>query len=105
MPFYYVNGSTEFDIEELPLDRWIEIQKVTGKEWHQCLNRTLFGNLLVAKAVLEACAAETSTTLPSPMKIKDVLQLLSHRQAENTPSQYNEGVPDPKAKGSEPETT
>ena len=96
MPFYYVNGSTEFDIEELPLDRWIEIQKATGRQWHECLSRELLGDATVAKAVLEACAAETGTTLPAPLTVRRMVELVMWREGENTPTQYSEGVPDPK---------
>lgn len=104
MPFYYVNGSTEFDIEELPLDRWIEIQKVTGRQWHECLSRELLGDAAVARAVLDACAAETGTVLPSPLTLRRMVELVVWRDGENTPVQYNEGVPDPKVPGTGPAT-
>lgn len=105
MPFFYVNGSTDYDIEELPIDRWIEIQKATGLKWHQCLSQNLLGDVTVAKAVLEACAAETATTLPERITVKTMIELIQWREGENTPQQFNEGIPDPKAQGSEPATT
>lgn len=105
MPFVYVNAGVEFDIEELPLDRWIEVQKETGLQWHQCLTQNLLGDVQVAKAVLTACAAETGTTLPARITVRTMIDLIQFRPAENTPQQFNEGIPDPKASGSEPATT
>lgn len=100
----YTNGDCEFDVEELPLDRWIEIQKATGRQWHECLTKSLLADVAVAKAVLDACAAHTGTTLP-PLTVKSMLGLFRFEAAENTPTGYREGTPDPKAKGSEPATT
>ena len=101
----YVNGGVVYDVEDLPLDRWVTIQQATGKQWHECLSNALLADVAVAKAVLEACAAETGTTLPAPLTVKQVLKLFKFDAKENTPTQYNEGVPDPKVKGTEPETT
>lgn len=105
MPFVYCNAGVEFDIEELPLDRWIEVQKATGLQWHQCLTQNMLGDVTVAKAVLAACAAETGTTLPERITVKTMIDLIQWRAGENTPQQFNEGIPDPKAQGSEPATT
>lgn len=105
MPFVYCNAGVEFDIEELPLDRWIEVQKATGLQWHQCLTQNMLGDVTVAKAVLAACAAETGTTLPERITVKTMIDLIQWREGENTPQQYTEGIPDPKASGSEPATT
>lgn len=105
MPFVYCNAGVEFDIEELPLDRWIEVQKATGLQWHQCLTQNMLGDVTVAKAVLAACAVETGTTLPERITVKTMIDLIQWRAGENTPQQFNEGIPDPKAQGSEPATT
>jgi hypothetical protein len=105
VPFVYCNAGVEFDIEELPLDRWIEVQKATGLQWHQCLTQNMLGDVTVAKAVLDACAAETGTTLPARLTVKTMIELIQWRSGENTPQQFSEGLPDPKAQGSEPATT
>lgn len=105
MPFHYVHAGADFDIEELPLDAWIEVQAQTGKQWHECVGRTLLADVKVAKAVLEQCAKATGTTLPERLTIKSVLELFQHRDAENRPTGFREGVPDPKAKASDPATT
>lgn len=99
----YVNGDVSYDVEELPLDRWIEIQRVTGKQWHECLSQQLLGDVLVAKAVLEACAAETGSVLPA-LTVKSVLKLFKFSDDESVPSQFSEGIPDPKVEGSDPVT-
>lgn len=100
----FVHDGVDYDVEELPIDRWIEIQKATGRQWHECLSKTLLADVAVGKAVLEACAAETGVTLP-PLTVKTMLKLFRFDDRENTPTQYNEGIPDPKATGSDPATT
>lgn len=105
MPFHYVNGAVSFDVEDLPLDAWIEVQNQTGKQWHECVGRGLLADVKVAKAVLEQCARVTGTTLPDVLTVKTVLELFQHREAENRPVGFNEGIPDPKAKGSDQVTT
>lgn len=100
----FVCGDVDYDVEELPIDRWIQIQKATGKQWHECLSKTLLADAAVGKAVLEACAAETGATLPA-LTVKTMLTLFRFDDRENTPTQYNEGIPDPKATGSDPATT
>lgn len=104
MPFFYVNGDTRFDIEDLPLDRWITIQKATGLQWHQCVGRNLLGNAEVAKAVLVECAAETGTDLPS-LTVRKMVALFEFEDREDRPVEYNDGLPDPKAKATDQETT
>jgi hypothetical protein len=100
----FKHDGVSYDVEELPLDRWIKIQEQTGRQWHECLNKTLLADAKVAKAVLEACAAEAGVTLPA-LTVKTMMQLFRFDAVENTPVQYNEGIPDPKAKGSDLATT
>lgn len=104
MPFFYVNGDTKFDLEDLPVDRWIAIEQATGLKWHQVLAGTPMDTMAIAKAVIGECAAETGTTPPA-INPRTVFDLLKFEPGENRPDQYDEGVPDPKATGSEPATT
>jgi hypothetical protein len=105
VPFFYVHDGADFDIEELPLDAWIEVQSQTGKQWHECIGRELLADVRVAKAVLAQCAKVTGTTLPEQLTVKTVLRLFEHRDIETRPTQFREGTPDPKAQGSDPVTT
>lgn len=105
MPFYYVNDGAEFDVEELPLEAWIEVQRATGRQWHECIGRQLLADVTVAKAVLAECAKATGTSLPAKITVKTLLQIFQHRDGENRPEGFNEGIPDPKATDTDPATT
>lgn len=93
----------EYDVEDLPIERWIQVQKQTGLKWHECLGQPLLGDMTVAKAVLEACAAETGVTLPK-LTVKAVVKLFRFDVADSVPA-VEDGQPDPKAADTAQATT
>lgn len=109
MTIYYRSGDTRFDLEKLSINDLITIQDATGKMWHQAFSRgTLVGDLKVAKAVIEQCAKRTNTPTPDfdVININDLLGgVFEVDDGDNRPSEFTDGMPDPKAPGSEPETT
>lgn len=111
MPFYYVNGDTRYDLEDLPIDSWVKVQQATGKQWHQILSYNkatdaleVIGNAEVAKAVLTECASVTGTELPA-LTVRSMLELLRFEAGESRPTDFEDGMPDPKATATDPETT
>jgi hypothetical protein len=105
MPILYVHDKGEFDIDDLPLERWVAIQKTTGRKWRECVGVHLFEDVEIAMAVLDECAAETGSTLKPRLTLADLFTVFKVTPADNRPSEFNEGIPDPKAEDSEPATT
>ncbi len=104
MPIIFVHDGHELDIDDLPLDTYIELEASTSMQWHQLASnplRTAKGG----SALAQACAAHLGIELP-PLTPRLLVDLFDMRPNEpNRPTQYQDGVPDPKAKGSDPETT
>lgn len=106
MPIYFTpDADTRYPVDDLPVERWITIQRVTGRQWHECLGREMVADLVVAKAVLDECAAETGKPLPERLTLSTLLDLLRFDLGETTPTAYTDGMPDPKASGTDPATT
>lgn len=104
MPFYYNYPSGKLDLEDLPLDRWITIQSETGLQWHEVLSGVSIVDAKVATVVVREACGHLGIEVPT-LTLRTLLKAITFEQAENVPEQYNDGVPDPKAKASEPVTT
>lgn len=104
MPFYFQQGSQRVALDDMPLDRWITIQEATGKQWHEILTRDVIGDVKVAKAVIAEAAAYLGVE-PPELTLKTMLECIVFDAAETIPEQFTDGIPDPKATGSAPETT
>lgn len=103
MPIVFQYDGHELDIDDLPLDRYVEIEAATGLAWYDLASNPLksaSGGMALAKA----CADHLGVELP-PITPRLFVDLFDMRAGENRPTEYSEGVPDPKAKGSEPATT
>ena len=105
MPFYYNHPDKDrLDLEDLPLDSWIAIQVATGMTWPQIIGANTIGDATVAKAIIvEAC--KVLGVEPPALTLRTMLTLISYEQVETVPTQFDEGLPDPKATGSDQETT
>jgi hypothetical protein len=105
VPILYVHANGEFDIDDLPLHRWVAVQKATGRKWRECVGVHLFEDAEVALAVINECAGHIGTTVNPDMTLSDLFSTFKVTPVDNRPGEFNEGIPDPKAPDTEPETT
>ena len=104
MPYYFKHDGGRFDLEDMPLDRWITVQEQTGKQWHEVLSGQILGDAKVATVVVAQAAAHLGIEAPR-LTIKTMVDVLVWEQEENLPSEYADGIPDPKASDTEAATT
>lgn len=104
MPFYFNHAAGKLDLEDMPLDRWIAIQSETGLQWHEVLSGVSIVDAKVATVVIREACAHLGIEVPA-LTLRSLLKAITFEQIENVPEQYTDGIPDPKAQGSEPVTT
>jgi hypothetical protein len=99
MSFHFRFEGHDVDIDDVPLARYAEIEKETGTRWFQ-LQRSPFQHAAAGEMLAKACADIAGVELPplTPRLFVDVFELV---EAENRPTEFEEGVPDPKAEGSD----
>ncbi len=108
MPFFFKHPdqTTRIDLDDLPLDSWIAIQEATGKTWPQLVGPGMIGDAAVAKVVVAEVCKHLGAPVPAGLTLKSTVALFEYDEgAETTPTQYTDGMPDPKVTGSGPETT
>lgn len=103
MPIYFVHDAIKFDLEKLPLTRWVNIQEKTGCLWPDVLTGRLVGDAKVAQVVIAEVAEHVGATVPEPT-LASLSETFVFEAKPNLPEQYTDGVPDPKATGSSPTT-
>lgn len=105
MPFIVKLEDHRFDVEDLPLERWVTIQKATGKTWVEVLSSgNLLGDADVAIHVVRQVAEHLGVT-PPVLSVKSLLDTVTFEKADNLPDQFVEGIPDPKASATAAATT
>lgn len=104
MPFYFNHPAGKFDLEDLPLDRWVTIQGETGLQWHEVLTGTTLVDAKVATVVVREVCAHLGIDIP-PLTIKTLMETVVYESGESVPEQYVDGMPDPKATDTAPTTT
>lgn len=103
MPIIFSHNDHELDIDDVPLSVYAEIEKAHGVPWYK-LTANPMQFAAAGEALAKACATQVGVELPA-LTPKLLVKLFEVRTGENRPTEYDEGMPDPKAKGSEPETT
>lgn len=103
MPIVFQYDGHELDIDDVPLSTYAEIERATGVEWYR-LSANPLQFAAAGEALAKACAARLNVELPT-LTPRILVDLFDMRVGENRPTEYDEGVPDPKAKGSGPATT
>lgn len=106
MPFYYQHpDKPRLDLDDLPLDSWIAIQDATGKTWPQMIGANTIGDAKVARAIVDACCKHLGVEPPANLSLRAMLEVLTYdRDTETVPTQFEDGLPDPKATGSDQAT-
>jgi len=89
----------------LPLDRWINIQEQTGFTWSDILSGgTIVGDAKVVQAVVKEVSAHLGVEPPT-MTLRGAVDVITFEAAESLPTEYTDGMPDPKAPDTEAATT
>ena len=104
MPFYFKHGDHKVNLEDLPLDRWITIEQECGQPWPEILTGKVIGDAKVAKAVIGQVCSHLEIEVPK-LTLRAVVDMITYEREETLPTEFSDGIPDPKATDSEPATT
>lgn len=95
MPFEFRSGGKSVDIEDIPLDVYVKIEAETEIPWYRLTSapaRYAKAGSLLAKACADHLGVECPTLTP-----KSLVTMFELVEEPNTPTQYEDGMPDPKA--------
>ena len=101
--FHFRYEGHDVDIDDVPLSVYAEIEKVTTVRWFDLQRspvRYADAGAMLAKACADIAGVELTTL--TPRLFVDVFELVD---AENRPTEYDDGMPDPKATASDQGTT
>ena len=104
MPVMFRLEGQELDLDDVPLATYAEIEKTTSVPWYRLSNAPMAyaaaGEMLARK-----CAEQLGLKLPQPLTPKKMVEIFEVVDEPNLPTEYTEGIPDPKAEGPDKETT
>jgi len=103
MPFYFIHDDKSLDVEDVPLDVYVDIEAKTGVAWYQ-LTVSPPRHAAAAALLAEACAKQLGVSAPklTPKTLTSVFELLDET---SRPTEFSDGMPDPKAPDTGQETT
>lgn len=103
MPVVFKREGKTVDIDDIPLAIYGEIQKETGIAWYE-LTTSPVRHAIAGEMLAKECAKVAGVELPplTPRLLVEVFEVVNES---NTPTEYEDGMPDPKAKGSDQETS
>jgi hypothetical protein len=103
MPVYFTHAGARLDVDDFPLDVYAKIHAETGLPWYQVAANPLRDAKAGEMLIRAACEI---AGVPVPDKITPNVLVASFKfeDGENRATEYNDGIPDPKAED-EPETT
>lgn len=103
MPIIFHHDDHELDVDDVPLSVYAEIEKSTGVAWYQ-LTANPMRHAAAGEELAKACAKQLGVELPA-LTPKLLVKVFEIRQGENRPTEFDEGMPDPKAPDSDQATT
>lgn len=103
MPIVFKYDDQSVDIEEVPLAVYGEIEKQTKVPWYD-LAASPMRHAVAGELLAKECAKIAGVDLP-PLTPRLLVKVFDVVKESNVPTEFEDGMPDPKAKGSEPETT
>lgn len=103
MPYYFRSGGKQVSVDDMPLSVYADIEKSTGVAWYD-LTTVPPRHAAAAEQLAKACAAHLGVECPdlTPKRLVDVFVI---EEAEDLPTEWTDGMPDPKAEGSGQETS
>jgi hypothetical protein len=105
MTIFFTYADKRLDIEDLPLAKYAAIHEATGKHWWQVSSSHPATDERVAALLVEACCDVLGIEPVPTLTPKTVVSLFTVDTAENLPTTYQDGIPDPKATEPDPATT
>lgn len=105
MAVYFTHDGKELDVDDVPMDVYADIEKKTGIAWYR-LTQAPAGHAAAGPLLAQRCADMLEVVLPDPITPKVLVDLFDVREDDVTvPSEFEDGMPDPKAEGIDRETT
>jgi hypothetical protein len=103
MPAYFVHGGARLDVDDIPLEVYAKISAETGLEWWEVAPSPM-ANTKAAQMLFAAACEIAGVDPPAKLTPKTLFAGFKIEVGENRATEYNDGIPDPKAEA-EPETT
>jgi hypothetical protein len=94
----------EVDLDDVSMETYAEIEKVTSIPWYR-LTQSPMAHAAAGPMLARKCAETAGVELPDPITPKILVSLFEVSAEPNSPTEFSDGIPDPKAQDSEPETT
>lgn len=105
MAVLFTHDGKELDVDDVPMSVYAEIERDAGLPWH-VVTRTPMALSQAGPMLAQACAKILDVELPDEITPRVLVTLFEVRDNEvNRPGEFSDGMPDPKAEGSDPATT
>ena len=104
MPVMFKYEGVEIDIDDISMETYAEIEKATSVAWYR-LTQAPGAHAAAGPMLARKCAELLGVTLPDPITPRIMVTLFEVVDEPNRPSEFSDGMPDPKAPASETETT
>jgi len=104
MPVMFKYEGHEIDVDDVPMETYAAIEQTTKVPWYR-LTQAPAGHAAAGPMLARRCAEMLGVTLPDPITPKVLVTLFEIVDEPNRPAEFTDGMPDPKAPGSETETT
>jgi len=104
MPVMFKYEGVEIDIDDISMETYAAIEKTTSVPWYR-LTQTPMAHAAAGPMLARKCAELLGVTLPDPITPKILVTLFEVVDEPNRPSEFSDGMPDPKAPVTETETT
>lgn len=103
MGFKFIHDGKSMDIDDVPLSVYATIEAETKVAWYDlCLSPAR--HAAAGEQLAKACAQRLGVELPE-LTPRLLVEVFKFDQEESRPTEWSDGMPDPKAQDSEPETT
>jgi hypothetical protein len=103
MPVYFIHAGARLDVDDIPLDVYAKIHAETGIDWYKVAANPL-RDAKAGEMLIRAACGIAGVAVPEQVTPNVLVASFEYVDGENRATEYNDGIPDPKAED-EPETT
>ena len=96
MPIMFKFDDKTLDVDDVPMETYAAIEKATSISWYR-LTQSPMAHAAAGPMLARRCAEMLGVTLPDPITPKILVTLFEVVEEENRPTEYSDGMPDPKA--------
>lgn len=105
MPIMFKFDDKTLDVDDVPMEAYAAIEKATSISWYR-LTQSPMAHAAAGPMLARRCADILGVTLPDPITPKVLVKLFEVVEDEaNRPTEYTDGMPDPKAQDTDLGTT